>query len=536
MENPKDQIVQKIKASNAILVTVSSSPSVDQLAACIALTLALTKLNKHGSAIFSGKVPSTIEFLKPEATLEKTTDSLQDFIISLDKNKADKLRYKLEDQMVKIFITPYRTSLNEDDLVFSQGDFNIDLIITLGVQAKDDLDQAIMAHGSILHDATIASIDIAQDTNLGAINWNNNSASSISELAASLISSLGSDLLDQQISTALLTGIVAETNRFSNDKTTPQTMSVASDLMKAGANQQLIASELEVSGSSNSQDSTSDGDSSEPDDVLSIEHDDLDLSNVAQPESTTEEIKLPEPVASNNDNMGTISGDESGVVRDDQLSNDTKIDAPANDQTPEPTQPIEVATTPEEHPEPVELTPPEAPAAPIETTQVDSLPVESPPGDLPPLGDQAVDPLPVAGVQPDGSQIITPDASVSFDEAVPTTESQEDYPEIKLSSSQTFSPPPNSWNPPEPPSGAPSNDQDSDLDMARNSVDSALQAIPPNNDNNMTADTENKTGLDPALFSEPPTEEFNKDSKAPPVPPPVVQLPYNDNQSSNSSD
>ena len=33
----------------------------------------------------SGSVPSTLEFLQPEDTLEQNTDSLRDFIISLDK-------------------------------------------------------------------------------------------------------------------------------------------------------------------------------------------------------------------------------------------------------------------------------------------------------------------------------------------------------------------------------------------------------------------------------------------------------------------
>ena len=41
-----------------------------------------------------------------EKTIEKNTDSLRDFIIALDKSKADKLRYKVEDKFVKIFITP----------------------------------------------------------------------------------------------------------------------------------------------------------------------------------------------------------------------------------------------------------------------------------------------------------------------------------------------------------------------------------------------------------------------------------------------
>jgi len=85
------------------------------------LTLLLNKFGKHATAVFSGEVPSTIEFLEPESTLEKTTDSLRDFIIALDKSKADKLRYKVEDEMVRIFITPYRTSITQNDLVFSQG-------------------------------------------------------------------------------------------------------------------------------------------------------------------------------------------------------------------------------------------------------------------------------------------------------------------------------------------------------------------------------------------------------------------------------
>ena len=65
MDNPKAQLADKLKAANNVLVTVSRNPSVDQLAACIGFTLLLNKLNKHAAAVFSGEVPSTLEFLKP---------------------------------------------------------------------------------------------------------------------------------------------------------------------------------------------------------------------------------------------------------------------------------------------------------------------------------------------------------------------------------------------------------------------------------------------------------------------------------------
>ncbi len=246
MDNPKNQIAQKLKDANNVLVTVSANPTVDQLAAAIGLTLLLNKLDKHASAVFSGNVPSTIEFLRPEETIEKNTDSLRDFIISLDKTKADKLRYKVEDKMVKIFITPYRTSITDQDLIFSQGDFNVDVVVGIGVKVREDLDQAIVAHGGILHDATVVSINTAEVGSIGSINWVDVQASSLCEMIVAEAELLKSGLIDAQIATALLTGIVAETDRFSNAKTSSNTMNASAKLMAAGANQQLVATQLEV--------------------------------------------------------------------------------------------------------------------------------------------------------------------------------------------------------------------------------------------------------------------------------------------------
>ncbi len=246
MDQQKQKLIERINQAQNILVTVSANPTVDQLSAAIGLTLALNKLDKHGTAVFSGQVPSTIDFLQPEATLEKNTDSLRDFIIALDKSKADKLRYKVEDQVVRIFITPYKTSLSQKDLDFSQGDFNVDVVIALGVTEQTELDSAITAHGRILHDATVACVSTVGQGRLGTINWVDPSASSLSEMAAALTDGLDKKLMDNQIATAFLTGIVASTERFRNDKTSPRTMSVSALLMAAGANQQLIATELEA--------------------------------------------------------------------------------------------------------------------------------------------------------------------------------------------------------------------------------------------------------------------------------------------------
>lgn len=244
MEEQLANLSQKLKSANNVLITVPKNPNVDQLAAAIGLTLIVNKLGKHGSAVYSGSTPSTIGFLNPDETIEKSTDSLRDFIISLDRNKADKLRYKVEDDIVKIFITPYRTSISEADLVFSQGDFNVDLVVALGLTDQKDLDDAIVSHGRILHDAAIACVNIDQESNFGTINYLDKTASSLCELVYIITKGMIGTKMDGQTATALLTGVVAETERFSNEKTSSRVMTISGELISAGANQQLVASSL----------------------------------------------------------------------------------------------------------------------------------------------------------------------------------------------------------------------------------------------------------------------------------------------------
>ncbi|MGB3008972.1 MAG: hypothetical protein WBB33_01280 [Candidatus Saccharimonadales bacterium] len=244
--NSKSLIVDKIKNSTTILLTVSRDPSVDALAAALSFSLMLNKLDKRATAVFSGAIPPAITFLEPEKNFEGTVDSLRDFIIALNKEKADRLRYKVEGDVVRIYITPYKTDLSEKDLEFSYGDFNVDLVIALGVDRQDDLDGAISAHGRILHDATVATINNRDvKSSLGTIDWSDGRASSLCEMLMSLSEALGSNLLDEQIATGLLTGIVSSTDRFSNAKTTPRVMTMSAQLMAAGAHQQLIAEQLE---------------------------------------------------------------------------------------------------------------------------------------------------------------------------------------------------------------------------------------------------------------------------------------------------
>ena len=246
----KQQIVDKIKSSTNILVTVSNNPSVDELTAALGLTALLNKLNKHATAIFSGAIPPAITFLEPDKVFENNADSLRDFIIALDKEKADHLRYKVEGDMVKIFVTPYRTHITSEDLEFSQGDFNIEVVLALGVTSQEHLDAALTAHGQIMSDVSIMTLSAGNIfSKLGSVDWHDEGASCLSEMVGVLSTEFQTEksLLDQQISTALLTGIVSATDRFSNNLTSSRVMAMAAQMMAAGADQQLIAAKLQES-------------------------------------------------------------------------------------------------------------------------------------------------------------------------------------------------------------------------------------------------------------------------------------------------
>ena len=239
------EVANKIAESQNILIALSSDPSVDELAAAIGLSLYLDKLGKRATAIYSGSTPNALEFLKPEETFESTADALQDFVIALNKEKADHLRYKLDGDYVKIYITPYKERIAEEDLDYSYGDFNIDLVLALDVANGIDLDSALREHGRIMHDAVIVNITTGKPGKLGEIEWSDKNASSVSEMVAKLLYGIKSDIsIEKDEATAFLTGIVAATNSFSNASTTSETMKISAQLMESGADQQLIAKNI----------------------------------------------------------------------------------------------------------------------------------------------------------------------------------------------------------------------------------------------------------------------------------------------------
>ena len=388
------QVAERVRASDNVLVALSKDPSVDELSAALGLTFILDKMGKHATAIFSGAVPNAIEFLEPEKTFETNTNSLQDFIIALDKEKADHLRYKIDGDYVKVFITPYKTTIDEKDMEFSHGDYNVDLVIALNVASSDDLDSALAEYGRIMHDASSINISANVPGKFGDIEWGDPAASSVSEMVfelAEAIKEKGKENIDKSTATALLAGIVSATNRFSNEHTSPETMAAASKLMAAGADQQLISSSIPVDIlTSDVVDATEDA-KEEPEE-----------SETAVEETPEEEAEPEKPVDPTNLEIQHDTSDSEKVEEKAEEKVEEPEPAPAEEPAPEPAAEPESApveeTTPAEEPAPApepEPAPAEEPA-PEPATEPESAPVE----EAAPVEEPAPAPGPVIAAAP----------------------------------------------------------------------------------------------------------------------------------------
>ena len=245
--NPEDavsKVAEKIQHATNILIALSKDPNVDEISAAIALAFVLDQQKKHVTAIYSGQTPNALEFLRPEETFQKDISGLQDFIIALNKSKADHLIYQVEGDYVKILITPYKGQIKKEDLEYSYSDYNVDLVIVFNVNSGSEIDSALSEYGRIMHDAMAINITSSVPGRFADLEWSDPSKSSVCEMVYDLLGELEIDNTPQEVATALLTGILSATERFSNNRTKPTTMAVASKLMEAGADQQLISSNI----------------------------------------------------------------------------------------------------------------------------------------------------------------------------------------------------------------------------------------------------------------------------------------------------
>jgi len=246
--NQAQQIHKRIEDAKHILITFRQDGTGDAIGSAVALFLFLEQLGKRADIVVDGFVlPRQLKFLKKAKDIKPTFSHLQKFILTLDvKNSGVKeLSYDIKDEKLRISITPKTGFLTKDEIKTAQSDFKYDLIITLDSRDLGSLGNLYMENTELFYGTPIINIDNhVGNEHFGEINVIDLTTASTAEVLFSLLKKLGEEYINEEIATALLTSMIANTRSFKTDNIKPHTLALASKLISMGAKRDYIVQNL----------------------------------------------------------------------------------------------------------------------------------------------------------------------------------------------------------------------------------------------------------------------------------------------------
>ncbi|MBU1933935.1 DHH family phosphoesterase [Patescibacteria group bacterium] len=248
MLTQEQQIFEQIKKASDILITFKKTWDGDSVASALALFLFLKKMDKNVEVVaekFSLDKPYS--FLPCYSEIKHELNNLRKFIISLDitNAKVNQIKYKQEKNQLNFIISPSDGFFSSTDITSGASGFKYDLIITVDTPDLESLGQVYDNDAEFFYQTPIINIDHnSTNESFGQINFIELTAVSTSEIVFSLFESLNHELVDENIATCLLTGMIAETKSFKTNNVTPRALMTASQLMSLGARREEIVNYL----------------------------------------------------------------------------------------------------------------------------------------------------------------------------------------------------------------------------------------------------------------------------------------------------
>lgn len=245
--NKEQQIMETINRSHHILV-VFRADSGDDLAAALALKNLFNKLKKEVEIISPDTTPSRLfEFLPNFKDIRSELSPLQKFIIKIDltKNKLASLSYDVKQDNLFIYITPKTGAITHENIKTAATDLKFDLIVTLGCPDLPSLGSLYHNNTSLFTKIPIINFDHEpSNENFGSLNWIDISALANTEIIFELLQKTWPDLIDLEIATLLLTGLIVKTQSFRTANINSRTLQNASQLVNLGADREKIIQHL----------------------------------------------------------------------------------------------------------------------------------------------------------------------------------------------------------------------------------------------------------------------------------------------------
>ncbi len=249
------QFFNLIEKSKNILISFPIDWNGDAIASSLAMYLYLKKLGKNveiGAEKMQKndnfKIPAeSFRFLPAFSEIKSSLENLMKFVVSLDlsNTKVSHIKYTIEDNKLNFIISPKDGFFTGKDIKSSMSGFKYDLIITLNTHDLESLGRIYDNNIDFFYKTNIVNIDHSpENEEFGQLNIIDLNTVSASEILYKLFSENKKELLDEQIATCLLTGIIFKTKSFKTNNLTPQTLKISSDLIEIGAKREEIVSNL----------------------------------------------------------------------------------------------------------------------------------------------------------------------------------------------------------------------------------------------------------------------------------------------------
>ena len=244
----QQQIAENIKKSEKILIVFPKFSSGDHIGSAIGLALALQKLHKNVTVASDGfVVTSKYKFLPQIDQILGTLSNPKKLVIQLDvsKTKVSDFRYDMKDDTLNIYVTPEEGTFQQEDVTVSAVSKSFDTIFVLGATNLDALGEIYESNRDFFFDTPLINIDnSSHNENFGQMNLVDVTATSTAEVLFELLKTLNIKLIDEEVGTALLTGIISATKAFRSAKVTPKTLQIAGTLVENKARREEIVSNL----------------------------------------------------------------------------------------------------------------------------------------------------------------------------------------------------------------------------------------------------------------------------------------------------
>ncbi|MFZ2310524.1 MAG: DHH family phosphoesterase [Patescibacteria group bacterium] len=244
----KEQIFNQIEKSKFPLIIFSADWNGDDVASSLALFLLLKKLGKEAEIVGAPSSKSKVwSFLPAANSIKDSLTNLRKFIVSLNisQAKVDQIKYVVEDKSLNFIISPKEGWFNSEDVSTSASGFKHDLIITVGAGDLESLGKLYDTNVEFFYKTTIINIDCRTDNEeFGQINYIDANSVSTAELVFGLLTDEKVELIDEDVATCLLAGIISKTKNFKNTNLTPDALLTTSKLINLGARREEIINNL----------------------------------------------------------------------------------------------------------------------------------------------------------------------------------------------------------------------------------------------------------------------------------------------------